>query len=556
VADFSGVKLFAFRSIFACLLLLLPLMTLEGAVRYLGWKTADDPYLNFGRVQSFFEDVEIEGEPFKKVKARALYREREVTFSVRKDPGAFRIFCLGGSASAGWPHPPEETYSAYLEDALAAAYPGRQIEVHNVSAQAYAAYRVRLILNEIVAFQPDLVIIYSGNNEFLEPRRYATQARWYDGLAALAAHSRAYALARGSPPFSGWFPASTLQAQTVGGVAFEQWSKIEQIPVVLKTDADQYRKVADHYRHSIAAMLEVLDDLGVPALLLTVPSNLRDWHPNVSIPADPAAHAGRSQYVAGKAALFRGDPAAAIGHLGKAVELSPGHAASHFQLGRALATAGRHAKAYASFVQARNEDANPFRAPTRFNDIVREAGAAFANARVVDVEKAFADASWPQAPGFDLMLDYVHPTAKGNLVIAGAVFEAIAAAGYLGVPIKPFAHVPETGEDGKVYDETRDEDLQAVLLYVAMMMHQTETAVRIADRLIAMPGALAAMDPEDAYLVKEAREIFGALLDLEGRELTAGSSLPAERAPLEQRLNQLYKDVFGNYMEYQSRRWQ
>jgi hypothetical protein len=64
VADFSGVKLFAFRSIFACLLLLLPLMTLEGAVRYLGWKTADDPYLNFGRVQSFFEDVEIEGEPF------------------------------------------------------------------------------------------------------------------------------------------------------------------------------------------------------------------------------------------------------------------------------------------------------------------------------------------------------------------------------------------------------------------------------------------------------------------------------------------------------------
>ena len=544
-----------FPLIFVLLLLALPLAALEGAVRLLGWQTAADPYLDFGRVQSFFEDVEIEGETFKKVKARELYREREVVFSASKDPGVFRIFCVGGSASAGWPHPGEETYSAYLEDALIAAYPERKIEVHNVSAQAYAAYRVRLILDEIAAFAPDLVIVYSGNNEFLEPRRYRTEPHWSDGLAAAAGYSRAYALLRGSPLVAGWFPGSTLQPHTVGGVAFEQWSKIEKIPVVLRTDPAQYDKVAAHYEHSITSMLETLDDIGVPALLMTVPGNLRDWQPHVSIPADPARHVGRVHFMAGRAALLKGDHAVAIAHLEKAVTASPEHAASHFHLGRALEAAGRHAEAYDSFARARDLDANPFRAPSRFNDILRRVGAGFAGVRLVDLEKAFQAAAAPRAPGFDLMLDYVHPTKTGNLLIAQQAFQAIAAAGYLGAPAKPFAHVPETDEAGNIYDEANDDDLQAVLLYIAMMMHQHEMVVRLSDKLIGMPGVIDAMDPEDAYLVKEAREVFGELIELGEKELEAGTTLP-ERVALAQRLNQLYRHVFGNYSEYQGRRWQ
>ena len=552
----SRAKRFVFRTIFACLLIVLPLLALEMAVRILGWRTAEDPFLHFGRVQSFFEDVEFDGEPFKKVKARELYRERQVIFSREKDPGTFRIFCLGGSASAGWPHPGEETYSAYLENALAAAYPKRAIEVHNVSAHAYAAYRVRMILNEIVAYEPDLVVIYSGSNEFLEPRRYATQSHWQDMFAAVASYSRAYSLARGSPLVARWFPGNTLQSQAVGGVAFEQWSKIERVPVLLRTNDVQFQKVAEHYEFSITSMLETLDDLGVPAILMTVPSNLRDWHPHVSVPTDLAKHSGRSQYIAGKATLLNGEVAAALEHLSQAVKLSPEHASSHFHLGRALEAVGRHAEAYDSFVRARDSDANPFRAISLFNDIVRRVGQNFTNVRIVDLEKAFRDASHPKAPGFDLMLDYVHPTKKGNLLIAREVFESIARADYLGAPIKPFEHVPEKDGSGKIYDEAGDEDLQSVLLYIAMMMHQYEMVVSISDRLLEMPGVIEAMDSEDSYLVRAAREIFGEWIELEHKELIAGSVSQAERVVLEQQLNQLYRDVFGNYIEYQGGRWQ
>jgi tetratricopeptide (TPR) repeat protein len=425
-----------------------------------------------------------------------------------------------------------------------------------VSAQAYAAYRVRLILNEIVAFQPDLVIIYSGNNEFLEPRQYAAEPRWYDPLAALFSRSKAYSLARGSPPVARWFPRNTLQARTVGGVAFEQWSKIERLPVVLRTDEAQLEKVAEHYEFSITSMLETLDNLGVPAILMTVPSNLRDWHPIVSVPSDPAKHAGRLEYVAGKAALLIGDHATAVAHLEHAVKLSPEHASSHFHLGQALEAAGRHAEAHDSFVRARDTDANPFRAISRFNDSLRRIAAAFANVRLVDLEKAFSEASRPLAPGFDLMLDYVHPTKKGNLLIAAEVFAGIAAAGYLGTPVQAFQHLPEKGDNGKIYEEADDDNLQTVLLYVAMMMHQHEMVARISERLIEMPGAMEGMDQEDAYLVKVAREVFGELIELERRELLAGPVPQEEKVALEQQLNQLYRDVFGNYVEYQRRRWQ
>ena len=254
----------------------MPLLALEGLVRVVGWRTADDPYLYFGHVASFFADYEHEGVAYKEVKARELYREREVSFTRDKSAGTFRIFCLGGSASAGWPHPTNEIYSAYLESALSLAYPDRKIEVLNVSAQAYAAYRVRLILGEVVSFQPDLIVIYSGNNEFLEPRRYATRSRWYDSLTALANYSTAYKLVRGSSLSARLFPRNTFQPHVVGGVAFEQWSKIEQIPVVLRTDPGQFRMVSQHYESSITSMLKSARDRHIPVMLLTVPSNLRD----------------------------------------------------------------------------------------------------------------------------------------------------------------------------------------------------------------------------------------------------------------------------------------
>ena len=138
---------------------------------------SDDPNLNLLFVPTFFERISIEGVDHYRVAHGELYSERGVTFPAIKRDDGFRVFCLGGSASAGWPHPADENWCAYLEAPLARALPDKQVQVINVSAHAYASYRVRLVFQQVMALDPDLILIWSGNNEFLERRTYSDRSR-------------------------------------------------------------------------------------------------------------------------------------------------------------------------------------------------------------------------------------------------------------------------------------------------------------------------------------------------------------------------------------------
>ena len=151
---------------------------------------------------------------------------------------------------------------------------------------------------------------------------------------------------------------------------------------------------------------------------------------------------------------------------------------------RALEAGGRLDEAYASYDLARDLDANPFRAISRFNEVIRRVGKSFDNVKVVDMEAHFRTASHPHAPGFDLFVDYVHPSKKGNLILAKTVYDTIVAGGHLGPTSAPFQHVPKINEYGITYDETKDLGLQKTVLQLAMMMHQNDTVVSVAERIL------------------------------------------------------------------------
>ena len=548
----QGRKKLLFAAVMATIAVLVPLILLEGTVRVLGWKTPDDPYIHFGRFVSFFAEVEKNGVAHMQVKARALYREREVAFAKRKPVGTFRIFCIGSSASAGWPHPPQEIYSAYLERALKLAYPGRALEVINVSAHAYAAYRSRLILNEILPFEPDLIIIYAGNNEFLEPRRYATATRWYDPLSSLAENFIAYNVLRGGSTARKLFPESTFSSDERGNAAFEQWSRIEKLALALRTEPSQYEKVIEHYHFSISSMVQAAKGKGAKVILLTVPTNLRDWQPNVSVNTVQGEkhNAWREHYEAGRGALLRGDSKLSVAALTQATKLDAGHAATHYYRGRALEADGRLQDAYGSYDLARDLDANPFRAVSRFNEVIRRIGKTFENVTVVDAEAIFRAASHPYAPGFDLFLDYVHPTKSGNLIIAKSVYDAIVAGEALGPASAPFKHIAEVGKDGVTYDAAKDYSMQFALLALAIGMHQNETALNLATQLMADPEAFKQLSPERAQSVRAARAVFRDIVAVERKELLREVASAAEKASVHQRQTELFPMFFGNYSDY------
>lgn len=530
------------KFLFWLALLSIPLgffLAIEVGVRALWDDDApEDAYLTFVGRPSFFEKVEIDGRPHYRVTHPEAYRARNTSFPVEKRTGTLRIFCLGGSASAGWPHPPGEIYSVYLEEALARALPERSFEVIDVSAHAYPAYRVRFIFERVVDFDPDFIVIYSGNNEFLEKRTYLRRWEGLEAIAAAANHLATFRRLR-SWVIRHRYPENTLSGAGREDVSLGIWTKLARISTELRSDPGQFEQVKAHYAESIEAMVREGERRGIRLVLATVPVNLRDWVPNVSSTPLSGEERARWQhlYDAGRGAILEGDLERAIGSLRKAIDLAPGHAETHFRLGRALEQKGDFEAAVRAYTRAVDLDRNPFRAISDFNATLRAVAREHANVRLADLEAAFLAASAPRAPGFDLLLDYVHPTKPGNLIVARTVLEGLLRSGISGTPAEgePLGNGPaHLDGDASSYDEDLDLELQSTLFFLFGMMHQYEAMVAKAEHL-------SARGVKDLPVLDEVLDVFRDHLYMERRRLLGRPVTAEERQRIQAEVARYYR---------------
>jgi len=85
------------------------------------------------------------------------------------------ILCKAvGSATYGRPFFDHTSFPGWLRAFLPRADPTRKWEVINAGAISYASYRIKGLMAELSRFEPDLFIVYTGENEFLERRTYAS----------------------------------------------------------------------------------------------------------------------------------------------------------------------------------------------------------------------------------------------------------------------------------------------------------------------------------------------------------------------------------------------
>jgi len=536
----APAKKWAFRVI----LLLFPLLLIavaEISIRlFLAAPTADDPFLNIGAIPDFFEKVSIDGVPHYRVSHAQAYRGRSIAFPVVKPEGTIRVFCLGGSASAGWPHPVSEIYSSFLQRALERAYPGRSFEVINASAHAYASYRVRMIFNNVINFDPDLIIIYSGNNEFLEKRTYHTGKETFDQVSRSSRNLRVVRLLEYKIKRL-LNPESSLSGISREHINFEMWTKIAREALTLRQDPEQYEQLRKHFHYNISRMVETAAEKNIPVVLLTVPVNLRDWHPNVSLNRleGDALTAWRDLYYAGRRGLLQGDYAAAEIAFKQALALEPMHAEVTFYLARTFEKQERFAEAIEAFIKAKDLDHNPFRAMSDFNVSINQIADEFPNAHLADTFGAFMKASDPYAPGFNLLLDYVHPHKDGNLLIAKSVFNTIVQNQLFGeATSSEFIHVPPDLPPGEFpYVAETDYQMQETLVHLFAMMHQYENMVWKAKQFDG-PGF-----PE-LPRIKRALAIIPDVLEMERKHIMGEPVNPADEAAIKERLKAYYYEEF------------
>jgi hypothetical protein len=405
VAPLSAGRKWLFRFVAASLPFIVLLLA-EIAFRIIPGLNEDrDPYVNISPV-SIFSRTMTGGQEYYNITHRWVIGSRGVHILVKKPANTIRIFCLGSSACAGWPHPSTETFSAYLQQALGSAYPEKTVEVINAAAHGFAAYRVRHVLDEVVRMQPDAVIVWEGNNEFLEDRNYDPPSA---GVVSVMRHLRTFQWLQ-----SHFTRRNEMSGEDLKGMAQFFWKKTRQQSLRLREDPVQFAQVQEHFRISFEHMVSQSQRYQVPIVLCTVPVNLRDWLPTVSynrLSGEPLQQ-WQKLYNQACRCLIEGKYPDGIQAMNQAMAMENEHAESYFWLGRLLEADGQKAAAWEAFSKARDLDYNPFRAISSFNETIRALAGENQHHGVylLDLDHIFAGASRYAAPGFDLFLDYVHPT--------------------------------------------------------------------------------------------------------------------------------------------------
>lgn len=401
-----------------------------------GWgrpTDADDPFVGFSAVHPLFV-LDAETGQYQIPPSRRPYFAAE-SFPVVKGPTTFRAFVLGGSTVQGQPFGKPTAFTTWLELALNAADPGRDWDVINCGGVSYASYRLVPILKECLRYQPDLFILCTGHNEFLEERTYghvkhaptvlAMPQRW-------AARSRIFTLLRGTVrQLTSSAPRPAADRPQLPAEVDARLDHHGALDAYRRDEAGRAAVMA-HYEHNLRRMLALARQAGVPVILVRPCSNLRDCPPFKSQHRDGLSaaelqrwesllHAARQQY--------RSDVPAAVDLLRQSLEIDDRFAAVWFELGKCLETLHQHAEARQAYLHAREQDVCPLRIlqpmEERLERVAAETGTPLLDAHEL-LEQTCADGIL----GDSLLVDHVHPSFRGHQMIAEALLAEMARQGW------------------------------------------------------------------------------------------------------------------------------
>ena len=419
--------------VFGLALLVVALALLEGALALLriGDDLHEDPFVGFAPGKDLFEHKTLPGgERVYATRPEKLAFFNHQQFPAEKVDGAYRIFALGGSTTAGRPYDDKVAFCHWLELYLDEMDPTRDWQAINAGAISYASYRVVLLIKELVRYQPDLFVIYTGHNEFLEERSYSEIIHQNQALKKLRfwlSGRRFYALARrGVLKLRDEAPESELAAEV--RTRLDGWTGLE----LYHRDDELRRSILEHFEYNLRQMVRIARAHGVQVVFVQPVSNLKDFSPFKSEhPADFAAASAASfenRLSEGRARLAADDPKAALAAFAAARELDPEHAGGHFWTGRALLAQGDHAAALEAFVRAKDLDVAPLRALEPISRLIRE-NAERAGVALVDLPAVLAAASRRRYGhailGNEVLLDHVHPDIATHSLIAERVIEIL-----------------------------------------------------------------------------------------------------------------------------------
>lgn len=362
-------------------------------------------------------------------------RQLNYRIAAKKPAGTVRIVVLGESAVQGIPVP-AFGFVPQLRALLRARYPDKAIEVINTGVVAINSHVVYQIAREVARYEPDLFVVYLGNNEVVGPYgpgcTYLSDMKplWVIRLSVWVRSTR-----------TGQLVAATMEKLASLKNPPQEWGGMAMfVNNAVRGDDPRLDAVCHNFEANLRDIVRVATGAGARTLVCTVVSNLKDCPPFLSVHRPDLNEADRAvwqrAFDQGKLAWKLDENEAAHGHLEEAQRIDPQYADTAFMLGSLELRAGRTAEARKQFLAAQHWDALRFRPNPRLNETAR--AVARENPEVTLVDAALELGSDPAAPGGipgrELLFEHVHPDWEGNYRIARLMAEGVERSLFAGQP--------------------------------------------------------------------------------------------------------------------------
>lgn len=344
---------------------------------------------------------------------------------------AYRVFVFGGSAALGDPDA-SVSFARILEAMLVQRFPSVRFEVVNTGMTAINSHVARVIARQCMAYEPDLFLVYLGNNEVIGP--YGLKSMGTSG-APLRLLIRAADRLRTTRTVQA-AQALAARARDPLAVSTNRWRGMQMFLDRSAPLGDpRLERVYAHCAANLADICAAGRHAGADVVLCTILTNLQDCPPFHSRHRPALTTDERTAW---DAALRRGDEHRAahalhdaLAEYARAAAIDDAVAALHYRMGRCLLELEDPEEARRHLTRARDLDTFRFRADSRINDLIREtaAGRAGPGIQLLDVADALITQARAEGglPGSSWLYDHVHMTFEGNHAIAATLFPAVAA---------------------------------------------------------------------------------------------------------------------------------
>ncbi|MBN2131912.1 MAG: tetratricopeptide repeat protein [Sedimentisphaerales bacterium] len=356
-----------------------------------------------------------------------LAREFEpFAFPAEKPADTYRIFVLGASAAQGVPNH-AFCFGRFLKLMLEDQFHDRDFEVITTAMAAINSHVVLEVARDCARYDPDLFVVYLGNNEVVGP--YGPGTVLSPVLSNLRLIRWGIALRRTR---AGQFLSRAVAGRGPAGKAPDYWRGMEMfVGQQVRADDPRLEVVYNHFRRNLEDICHIAAGAGAETILCTVGSNLRDSPPFASLHrrdlTEPQKERWQEAYGQGAAFESEGRYDQAIQSYLSADAIDDSHADLQFRLGRCHERLSEYDAAGARYIQARDLDALRFRADTRINAVIRAVadGERSFGVRCADVVAALSEAGGGAGPGEESFHEHVHLTFQGNYLVARTVAQQV-----------------------------------------------------------------------------------------------------------------------------------